>query len=86
MAAVRVTVLTRDDCHLCTEAIETIERVAERSEIDVTVRIIDVDDDPELSEQYGERVPYVLIDGTPAFKYRVEEPALETKLAAAAAS
>lgn len=68
-----VTVLSREECHLCDVAIETIERVA--NDIDATVAIeeIDVDADPSLADEYGDRVPYVLVDGRPAFKHRVDE-------------
>ncbi|MFB6196488.1 MAG: glutaredoxin family protein [Haloplanus sp.] len=68
----RVTVYTREDCHLCAEAIETIERVAESVARPVELDAVDVDTDPDLRDRYGERVPYVLIDGRPRFKYRVD--------------
>lgn len=75
-----VTVYTREECHLCEEAIATIRRVADDVATDVEVELVDVDEDPDLREQYGERVPYVLVDGNPAFKYRVDEAALRSKL------
>ena len=77
-----VTVYSREACHLCDEAIETIERVA--ADVDATVAIeeVDVDEDPELAAEYGDRVPYVLVDGRPAFKFRVDESELRSALAA----
>ncbi|GGL29179.1 thioredoxin family protein [Halarchaeum grantii] len=72
--AVDVTVYTRDDCHLCEDVLTTVGRVGDDHDLDVAV--VDVDDDPELREAYGERVPYVFVDGTPKFKYRVSEDAL----------
>ena len=36
----------------------------------VSLRIINVDDDPELAARYGEEIPVVWIDGVKAFKYR----------------
>ena len=77
MSGATVTVYTRADCHLCEEAIGTIRRVADD---EVTLDIVDVDDDPALRSAYGERVPYVLIDGRPAFKYRVDEAELRRRL------
>ncbi len=68
-----VTIYTREGCHLCGDAIETVRRVSDSVNDDVTLDIIDVDTDPELRESYGERVPYVLVDGRPRFKYRVDE-------------
>ncbi|MDT3433479.1 glutaredoxin family protein [Haloarcula sp. 1CSR25-25] len=80
MSDVSVTVYTREDCHLCEEAIETIERVADDEGVAVALDLVDVDEDPDLREAYGERVPYVLLDGSPAFKYRVAEGQLREKL------
>jgi glutaredoxin len=75
-----VTVYTRTDCHLCADAIETIRDVSEAVSVDVTLDLIDVDDHPELQAEYGDRVPYVLLDGRPAFKYRVDEAELRERL------
>ncbi|PSP57996.1 thioredoxin family protein [Halobacteriales archaeon QH_8_67_36] len=80
MSAVSVTVYTRENCHLCEEAIATIERVAEEEDVAVELELVDVDTDADLREAYGERVPYVLLDGSPAFKYRVDERRLRRKL------
>lgn len=77
---VRVTVYTREVCPLCEDAFDAIEDVAERVEREVVVESVDVDDDPELREAYGDRVPYVFVDGTPAFKYRVDAAELERAL------
>ncbi len=80
MSDASVTVYTRENCHLCEEAIDTIERVAEEEGVAVDLELVDVDTDSELREEYGERVPYVLLDGSPAFKYRVDEFRLRQKL------
>lgn len=80
VAATEITIYSRDPCHLCEEAAATIERVAETVETRVRIEHVDVDTDPELREAYGDRVPYVLIDGEPAFKYRVDETALRDRL------
>jgi glutaredoxin len=80
MRSVSVTVYTRDHCHLCEQAVDTIERVADEEGVAVALELVDVDTDEQLREQYGERVPYVLIDGSPAFKYRVDEARLRRKL------
>jgi glutaredoxin len=80
MVEVTVTVYSREDCHLCEEALETIERVASGVERHVEIREVDVDDDPELANEYGERVPYVLVDDRPAFKFRVDAEELARRL------
>jgi len=80
MSDVSVTVYTREDCHLCEEAVETIEQVADAEGVTIALDLVDVDEDPGLREEYGERVPYVLFDGSPAFKYHVDERQLREKL------
>lgn len=80
MSAVSVTVYTRENCHLCGQAIETIERVADEVDVALDMDLVDVDSDDQLRSEYGTRVPYVLIDGTPAFKYHVDERQLRQKL------
>lgn len=74
-----VTVYTREDCHLCAEAIGTIEGVASEVDADVDLTLVDVEE-TGLEEEYGERVPYVLVDGRPAFKYRVDPDELRERL------
>ncbi|RLM97116.1 glutaredoxin family protein [Haloarcula sp. Atlit-7R] len=80
MSDVSVTVYTREDCHLCEKAIETIEQVADDEEVAIALDLVDVDEDPELQAEYGERVPYVFVDESPAFKYHVDERQLRKKL------
>jgi len=77
-----IVVYTREDCHLCDEAIGTIERVADAVARPVDLETVDVDADPDLQERYGERVPYVTVDGRPAFKYRVDADDLRATLTA----
>ncbi|WP_136716824.1 glutaredoxin family protein [Halorientalis salina] len=76
-----VTVYSREHCHLCDDAIETIRTVAEEVSMPVEIDVVDVDEDPSLREEYGERVPYVLIDDRPAFKYRVDADEFRSTLA-----
>ena len=59
--APRLQLLTRADCHLCAVAAETLDRLA--AEAGLTVTTVDVDADPELQAEYGDRVPVVLLDG-----------------------
>ena len=77
-----VTVYSREECHLCEEALDTVRRVAADVARPVDVERVDVDDDPDLREEYGERVPYVVVDGRPAFKYRVDADRLRERLEA----
>ena len=79
-----IVVYTREDCHLCEVAEETIHEVAASEGVPVDIDIVDVDTDRELAEEYGDRVPYVYVDGRPAFKFQVDPERLREKLDAAA--
>ena len=57
----RLELLTRAGCHLCATAAETLARVG--GEAGLVPREVDVDGDPELRAEYGDRVPVVLLDG-----------------------
>lgn len=84
MAEVSATVYTREDCELCEEAVETLRGVAAEEGVDLVLDLVDVDEDPDLRAEYGERVPYVLLEDRPAFKYRVDPGAARSKLRALA--
>ena len=71
-APVPVTVYSREHCHLCEEAVATLEDAAAAVEVPVAIEEVDVDADPQLREAYGDRVPYVTIAGRPTFKFRVD--------------
>jgi glutaredoxin len=70
---VPVTVYTREDCHLCDEAVETLQSVADEAGVDLALEFVDVDADESLRERYGDRVPVVTVGGDRAFEYRVDE-------------
>ncbi len=59
--APRLQLLTRANCHLCVVAAETLQRIA--AEAGLVAEERDVDADPELQAEYGDRVPVVLLDG-----------------------
>ena len=82
--AVPVTIFTREGCSPCVVARETVEEVAADLGIDVDLELVDVDEDPQLADEYGDRVPYVFVDGRPSFKYEIDDRKLRLKLLAAA--
>ncbi len=51
---------SRQDCHLCHEMEQDLARLIRRHP--VSVRVVDVDTDPELRRRYGLRIP-VLVAG-----------------------
>jgi thiol-disulfide isomerase/thioredoxin len=57
----RLELLTREGCHLCESAAQTLAQVAAEAGLEPVA--VDVDTDPELQAEYGDRVPVVLLDG-----------------------
>jgi uncharacterized membrane protein len=68
-----VTLYTRQDCHLCEEAQADLESLLK--EIPHRLIIVDIDQDPDLVEEYGTRVPVVA-----AGPFTVEPPFDRRKL------
>ncbi|MFI5840668.1 glutaredoxin family protein [Catenuloplanes sp. NPDC051500] len=75
----RLTLITRTGCHLCDTARESIDRVVAAT--GDRYLVIDVESDPELEREYGERVPVILLDGREHGYWRVEEQRLLADLA-----
>ncbi len=78
MAEPRLQLLTRDGCHLCVAAAETVQRIA--AEAGVGSREVDVDAEPELQAEYGDRVPVLLLDGREHSYFTVDVPRLRRDL------
>ncbi|MCC5948184.1 MAG: glutaredoxin family protein [Nitriliruptoraceae bacterium] len=68
--------MTRARCGLCARAQELIE--TERGDARVVVR--DVDDDAELQQRYGVRVPGVLVDGVEVAELELARGAVRASL------
>lgn len=79
LAAAPVTVLTRRDCPMCDTAIEAVRRICGSLGVDWVAS--DVDVDPELRAEYGDRVPVILIDGREHGFWAVEEDRFRAALA-----
>lgn len=67
---------TRLGCHLCDDAKALLLRHG------LTVREVDIDQQPDLRAKYNECVPVVVIDGKERFRGRVSEVLFERLLAA----
>ena len=67
----RVTLISRDGCHLCSDAEAVLDRIlpGQWSRVDVESSI-------DLERDYGDRVPVVLLDGAEHGYWRVEEERL----------
>ncbi|MGV0793900.1 glutaredoxin family protein [Mycolicibacterium sp. XJ1819] len=79
----RVELLTRDGCGICAQA---AARLAELStELGFGLTVTDVDaaaaaGDATLREEYGDRLPVVLLDGAEHSYWEVDEPRLRADL------
>jgi glutaredoxin len=72
----RVTLISRDGCHLCADAESVLDRI-----LPGQWSRVDVDSAIELERDYGDRVPVVLLDGAEHGYWRVEEARLLRDLA-----
>lgn len=71
-------VYTRKGCHLCEDAWTLLEK--ERDRHGFTLEAIDVDSSAELTEEHGECVPVVVVDGKVRFRGRVNPVLLKRLL------
>ncbi|HVN87145.1 MAG TPA: glutaredoxin family protein [Candidatus Binatia bacterium] len=69
---------SRPGCHLCDEMKAVVVPLAR--ELNATVELINIEDDPALEAQYGDEIPVLSINGRKAFKYRVSERELRARL------
>ncbi|HEY7593798.1 MAG TPA: glutaredoxin family protein [Actinophytocola sp.] len=74
-----VTVVSRAGCHLCEVAEADVARIC--GELGVEWTVTDVDADPDLRAEYGDRVPVILIDDREHGYWRVEEDRFRAALA-----
>ena len=73
-----VTVYSRHGCHLCEDAVKTLESM--REELDFEIEIIYIDDNAELEKLYGNEVPVIHINGEHHDFYRVDPERFRTSL------
>ncbi|MEI8102149.1 MAG: glutaredoxin family protein [Chlorobium sp.] len=74
----RVTLFGKKECCLCDQALELIEKVQRSCPFELEK--IDISGDPALQAEFGLKIPVVVVDGVPAFKYRVNENRLRALL------
>ena len=58
----KATVFSRPDCHLCHEAIDSLNALATEFP-GLEIEEIDIETDDDLLRRYLERIPVVMIDG-----------------------
>jgi glutaredoxin len=73
-----VTVYTRVGCPACEKAEADVARIC--GELGKAWRAVDVDADPDLRAEYGDRVPVIDSDGREHGFWKVEEQRFRTAL------
>jgi glutaredoxin len=66
----KVTIYSRQGCHLCDDAQKTLESLQE--ELNFEIDVINIDIDPELIKLYSDQVPVIHIDGIHHDFYKVD--------------
>ncbi len=66
----RVTLYTRQRCHLCEEVKHQLALLRRRA--DFEIQEVNIDKSKELRERYNERVPVVAVNGREVFEYRLD--------------
>lgn len=67
----RITLYTKEGCHLCEKARVILDRVAE--DYPLTVESFDITRDEGLYERYWDVIPVVEVEGGPTFVSKVSE-------------
>lgn len=73
-----VLVLSKIDCHLCDEAIDTILKVKSKHKFNLEIIKINIGDN--WYESYWDKIPVIFIHKRLAFKYRLTENEFIKKL------
>jgi len=74
----RVRLYSRTNCHLCEVARADVQRICD--ELAVQFDETDVDRDPVLRAEYGDRVPVIVVDDKEHGYFRVDEARLRAAL------
>jgi len=74
----KVTVYSRQGCHLCEDAENILESL--REELNFAIEVIDIDEDAELVKLYSDQVPVIHIDGVHHDFYKVDPTRFRSSL------
>jgi glutaredoxin len=78
----RLTLYTRPGCHLCEQALATIEQARSRLPA-FALELRDISTDERLHDAYFERIPVVEVDGEELCEHFLDEEALQEALGGA---
>ncbi len=70
----KVLLYSRNGCHLCDVALETLEKLQNelKNERNFEIEVVLIDGHPELEDKFGEQVPVTYIDGKAHDFFRVD--------------
>ncbi len=78
-SAIQIEIMTKSDCCLCDDAKEIVDKVLKEYPA-ASITLTDIAESEALMEQYGEKIPVVLINGEESFKFKVHPKTLRAKL------
>jgi glutaredoxin len=78
MAQRILTLYTRQQCHLCEQAMQVIMEL--KNEYSFTIEEIDIDQSDELTEKYGLMIPVLLINGKQAAYGQINKNIIRNRL------
>lgn len=73
-----LTLYTRQQCHLCEQAMQAIMEL--KNEYSFTIEEIDIDQNDELTEKYGLMIPVLLINGKEAVYGQINKNIISKRL------
>ena len=76
--AVRVRLIGKSDCHLCDDARAVIAAVC--ADTGTQWEEVSISDDPELADEYWDRIPVTMVDGEIHDIYRADAKRLRAAL------
>jgi len=78
MASIRLVLYSRPGCHLCDEMKEVVASL--RAAHDFELDEVDISQDADLENLYGQEIPVLFVNDRKAFKYRVSAAELRARL------
>ncbi len=73
-----LTVYSKPDCHLCADALVTLQRL--QQELGFVLQELDITSEDALHRAYFERIPVVALDGEELCEYFVDETLVRERL------
>ncbi|MBA0917196.1 MAG: glutaredoxin family protein [Nitrosospira sp.] len=76
---VTLVIYGREECHLCQNMIADLHELQGR--LHFQIKLVDIDNDTELTARYGVRIPVLVVDGEEICHYHLNQIALDAYFA-----